>query len=241
MQDGLSVALSSSVALERRLNTIADNIANANTVGFRATQVRFEELVTGPSTSSTTFVSDGTSYLSTRKGGLTETGNPLDFATQGDVWFGISTPAGTVLTKDGRFKMDEGGALVTLEGHPVVDPGGAPIQLDPRAGPPVAGADGFLMQNGKQVGALGLFDYAPGPDFQRYGNSGILPGTPPEPAVDRSDAGVVQGFLEQSNVNPIEEMSRLITVQRTFESVGALMQNTGASLEEAIRLIGGQQ
>ncbi len=240
MQDGLYVALSSHVALQHRLETIADNIANSNTVGFRATQIRFEELLSGASSTDTSFVSEGTTYLSPRKGGTVETGNPLDFATQGDVWFGIDTPAGMVVTKDGRFKMTPDGELVTLEGYPVVDPGGAPIQLDPKAGPPVAGSDGFLVQNGKQVGAIGLFEYTPGPDFERFGNSGLIPGSPPDPAVDRSDVGVIQGFVEQSNVNPIEEMSRLITVQRTFEGVAALMQSSGSSLEEAIRLIGGQ-
>ncbi|MBA3447606.1 MAG: flagellar hook-basal body complex protein, partial [Pseudaminobacter sp.] len=86
MQDGLYVALSSQIALERRLNTIADNVANASTIGFRATGVRFEDVVTGLGDKSVSFASTGDTYLSSKKGALTETGNPFDFAIQGDAW-----------------------------------------------------------------------------------------------------------------------------------------------------------
>lgn len=158
MQDGLYVALSSQIALERRLNTIADNVANASTVGFRATGVKFEDIVSGLGQKSVSFVSTGDTYLSTASGGLRETGNPFDFAIKGDAWFGIETPAGTVMTRDGRFTLQENGALVTVEGYPVLDAGGAPIQLDPREGPPEASADGMLRQNGQAVGALGLYN-----------------------------------------------------------------------------------
>lgn len=238
MQDGLYVALSSQIALERRLNTIADNVANASTVGFRATGVKFEDIVSGLGQKSVAFVSPGDTYLSTASGGLRETGNPFDFAIKGDAWFGIETPAGVVMTRDGRFTMQENGDLVSVEGYPVLDAGGAPIQLDPNDGPPQAGADGSLTQNGRLVAAIGLFAFDPGPDFTRYGNSGIVPKTPPQPLVDRQDIGVSQGFVEQSNVNPLMEMTRLIQVQRAFENVSALIRNAGSSVDEAIKTLG---
>jgi flagellar basal-body rod protein FlgF len=86
MQDSLYVALSSQVALERRLNTIADNVANASTVGFRATGVKFEDVVSGTGSRSVSFASSGTTFMSTSNGSKVETGNPLDFAIQGDAW-----------------------------------------------------------------------------------------------------------------------------------------------------------
>ena len=110
---------------------------------------------------------------------------------------------------------------MTIEGYPVLDAGGAPIQLDPRNGPPRAGADGSLRQGDKLVGALGLYNFDPGPNFVRFGNSGIVPAGEPEPVVDRIDAGVAQGFLEESNVNPVLEITRLIMVQRAFENGAA--------------------
>ena len=234
MQTGLYVSLSAQLALEKRLTTIADNVANAGTVGYRATEVKFEDLVSGVGTDSTSFVSAGKTYLSTEAGPLRQTGGAFDFAIQGDAWFSIQTPAGNVLTRDGRFTMLETGDLVTLEGHPVLDPGGAPIQLDPQGGEPVAGKDGMLRQNGDQVAAIGLFSYTPGKEFMRYGNSGVIPAAPPEALVDRTDIGVVQGFVEDSNVNPVEEMTRLIMVQRAFERASALARESGEALDMTV-------
>lgn len=238
MQDGLYVALSSQIALERRLNTIADNVANASTIGFRATGVRFEDVVSGIGDKAVSFASSGDTYLSSKTGSLNETGNPFDFAIQGDAWFGIETPAGTVMTRDGRFSMIDTGQLVTVEGYPVLDGGGAPIQLDPRNGPPQSGADGVLRQDGQIIGAIGLFSFNPGANFQRFGNSGIIPSGEPEPVVDRVDVGVAQGFLEESNVNPMLEMTRLIAVQRAFENTAAVMRSTEQTFGEAIKTLG---
>jgi len=238
VQDGLYVALSSQVALEKRLNTIADNVANSSTVGFRATGVRFEDVVSGLEDNAVSFVSTGDTFLSTASGPMRETGNPFDFAIKGTAWFGMETPAGTVMTRDGRFTLTENGDLVTLEGHPVLDAGGAPIQLDPQNGPPTAGADGSLRQGDRLVGALGLFSFDPGTNFVRYGNSGVVPAGEPEPLVDRLEAGVVQGFLEESNVNPMLEITRLVMVQRAFENGAALLRDTESSYDDAIKTLG---
>jgi flagellar basal-body rod protein FlgF len=238
MQDGLYVALSSQIALEKRLNTIADNVANSSTIGYRATGVKFEDVVSGLTDKAISFVTSGNTYISDANGPLRETGNPFDFAIKGNAWFGIETPAGTVMTRDGRFSLTENGEMVTIEGYPVLDAGGAPIQLDPRNGPPRAGADGSLRQGDNLVGALGLFNFDPGPNFVRFGNSGIVPAGEPEPVVDRVDAGVTQGFLEESNVNPVLEITRLIMVQRAFENGAAMIRNTESSYDEAIKTLG---
>jgi len=238
MQTGLYVALSSQMALERRLTTLADNVANAGTVGFRAGGITFSDVMTGLTEEAVSFVSTGEDFYDTRAGGLQETGNPFDFAVQGDAWFAVETPAGPVMTRDGRFTMLETGELVTLEGHAVLDAGGAPLVLDPQAGPPEAGADGMLRQNGQLIGAIGLFSFTPGPNATRYGNSGFLPGTQPQPVVDQPDVGVAQGFLEGSNVNSVNEMMRLIQVQRAFEQVTALMSDSDTAMKEAIQTMG---
>lgn len=238
MQNSLYVALSSQVALEKRLNTIADNVANASTIGFRATGVKFEDVVSSIDDKALSFVSSGDTFVSNANGPLRETGNPFDFAVKGDAWFGIETPAGTVMTRDGRFTLSENGELMSIEGYPVLDSGGAPIQLDPRNGPPSAGADGSLRQSDNLVGALGLFNFDPGVNFVRFGNSGIVPSGEPEPVVDRIDAGVVQGFLEESNVNPMLEITKLIMVQRAFENGAAMIRDTESSYDEAIKTLG---
>ncbi len=134
--------------------------------------------------------------------------------------------------------MGQNGELLSTEGYPVLDAGGAPLQLDPRGGPPTVGKDGSLRQGEQLAGAIGLFNFQPGENFVRFGNSGVVPPGEPEPIVDRIDVGVAQGFVEQSNVNPVLEMTRLIQVQRAFENVAALVRQTGSTTEDAIQTLG---
>jgi flagellar basal-body rod protein FlgF len=239
MQSGLYVALSSQISLEKRMNTIADNLANMNTVGFRATQMKFDDVMTKVEGARVDYVSPGEEYLSNETGAMVQTKNPLDFAIKGDAWFSINTNQGPALTKDGRFSMLQTGDVVTLEGNPVLDAGGAPIQLNAAEGPPTASKDGILYQNNRPVAQLGLFEANIGPNFRRVGNTAVIPTENPQPVVNRSDVGVMQGFVEEANVNPILQMTQMITVSRTFEHVTQLMRDGEASFSDAIKTLGG--
>ncbi|SOE18165.1 flagellar basal-body rod protein FlgF [Hoeflea halophila] len=238
MQSSLYVSLSSQIALERRLTTLADNVANANTAGFRATEVKFNEVLANTGSTDVSFVDEGQDYLSTANGGLKGTGSALDFAIRGDAWFMIETPTGKMLTRDGRFTLTATGQLVNVDGYPVLDPGEAPIELDPDGEAPKAGRDGGLTQDGFRRGAIGLFsaDFRDG--FTRKASLGIVPTIPPEPVLDADNAGLVQGYVENSNVNALAEMSRLIMISRAFENVSAMTQSTEDVFKEAIRTLG---
>ena len=239
MQSGLYVALSSQISLEKRMNTIADNLANMNTVGFRATQMKFDDVMTKVEGAKVDYVSTGQEYLSSDTGAMVQTKNPLDFAIRGDAWFSVQSPQGDALTKDGRFSMLQTGDVVTLEGYPVLDASGSPIQLNAAAGPPTASKDGILYQNGKPVAQLGLFQADIGPNFTRVGNTAVIPTQNPEPVINNSDVGVMQGFIEEANVNPILQMTQMITVSRTFEYVTQLMRDGESSISDAIKTVGG--
>jgi flagellar basal-body rod protein FlgF len=244
MQSGIYVGISSQIALERRLTTISDNIANMNTVGFRSTEVKFNEILSQTQNDKNTkiaFVSQGNDYLSTRNGELEQTGNSLDFAVKGDAWFAIQTPQGQVLTRDGRFSMSLTGELISTQGYSVLDSGGAPIQLDPRGPSPKVGQDGRIMQGGQMVGQIGVFTVDIDKGFYRADNSGIVPTDTPQPVVDTMGIGVMQGFLEQSNVNAIGEMTQLIQVNRAFESISSLMSTSEDNFSSAMRTLGGSQ
>ncbi|KQR77751.1 flagellar biosynthesis protein FlgF [Rhizobium sp. Leaf384] len=241
MQTGLYVGVSSQIALEKRMNTLADNVANSTTVGFRATEVKFNTVLGDTKPNKVAFVGEGAEFLNTKTGGLSHTGNSLDVAVKGDAWLSIETPAGPALTRDGRFSLTETGDLVTLRGYPVLDAGGAPIQLNANAGELVIGKDGAIRQNGTQVAALGLYEANFARGFNRYDNSAILPNAAPDPIVDRMDVGVMQGYVEESNVNPVQEMSQLITVSRAFESIASLLRDSETSLDEAIKTLGGSK
>ncbi len=238
MQNGLYVALSAEIALERRLETIADNIANMNTAGYRATGVSFESEVMRAGAAVTSYVSPGADYLSRRAGGLVKTGNSLDFAIQGEGWLGIQTPTGTAYTRDGRASLDESGTLRTVNGNPILDAGGAPILVDAAGGPLVVSSDGMITQNGRQVGAIGLFAIDPNAILRRAENSGVVPDRQPTPILDFTRDGIVQGAIESSNVDPVREMTHLIDVTRAFDGVAAETAQSEGSAQDAIKTLG---
>ncbi|MGO4573392.1 flagellar basal-body rod protein FlgF [Microvirga sp. 2TAF3] len=238
MQSALYVSLSAQVAMEKRLNTIANNIANMNTGGFRADEIKFEEVLSTVGKSDVAFASSGENFISRRTGPIIKTDNPLDVAIQGDAWFSFVTPSGTAYTRDGRMKMSENGDLQTIAGYAVLDSGGAPIALDPNAGPPTVGRDGSIMQSNNQVGSLGLFRLSNDSKLQRFGNSGVFSSVPGEAVQDFTSIAVQQGYSEGSNVNPIMEMTKMIALQRTFDSASTTIQETEGTLMSAIRTLG---
>jgi flagellar basal-body rod protein FlgF len=238
MQSALYVALSAQVALEKRLNTVANNVANVNTGGFRADEVKFEEVLSTTAKEAVSFASSGENFISRRAGPMNKTDNPLDVAIQGDGWLAFNAPNGVAYTRDGRMKMSENGDLQTLNGYPVLDAGGAPIALDPRGGTPTITRDGAILQGDNQVGQLGLFTLGSNSKLTRFGNSGVFSSQPGAPVEDFNSHGLQQGYSEGSNVNPILEMTKMIAVQRSFESAATTIQESESSLMNAIRTLG---
>jgi flagellar basal-body rod protein FlgF len=238
MQSSLYVTLSAQVAMEKRLNTIANNVANMNTGGFRADEVKFEEILSLAAKEHVSFASSGQNFVSRRTGPITKTDNPLDVAIQGEAWFAFNGPSGAVYTRDGRFKMNENGDLLTVEGYQVLDAGGAPIALDPMAGSPTISRDGTIMQGTNQVGAIGIFNLRNDSRLSRFGNSGVMSSIPGEVVQDFNSAGVQQGYSEGSNVNPVLEMTKMIAVQRNFDSAATTIQESESTLMDAIRTLG---
>lgn len=238
MQSSLYVSLSAQMALMRRIEAISNNVANSSTAGFRAEEIKFEQLISSSTTEPTAFVSPGITYLSRRVGEIVKTDNPFDVAVKGDAWLSIQTPAGNIYTRDGRMRMTPTGELQTLNGYAVLDVGGSPVQLNPNAGAPTIGPDGNVTQGTRQIGALGLFTIPENAKLNRFENSGVIPDQPATPALDFNQVGVTQGFVERSNVNPVMEISKMIMVQRTFDSVAGTIRQTETTLNDAIRTLG---
>ena len=239
MQAGLYVALSGQVALQKRLETIAHNVANSSTAGFRGESVSFQTIMAGAGPASTAFVAPSGAWLSREAGEIRKTDNPLDVAVQGEGWLAIRTPDGVAYTRDGRMRMLETGELQTLTGHAVLDAGDSPVVVDPNAGPPRIARDGMITQNGRQIGALGLFRLPEDAPLRRYDTSSVMSDAPGRPVLDFVGNGVAQGFVEGANVNPVMEVARLMTVSRAFESVSHLIEATETSLQDAIKTLGG--
>ena len=106
------------------------------------------------------------------------------------------------------------------------------------AGPPVIARDGMITQGGRQTGAIGLFQIDDKAKLSRFDNSAVIPDRPATPILDFTSNGIMQGFVEGANVNPVMEMANLIKVTRTFESVASLSQTADSSLQDAIKTLG---
>lgn len=231
------ISISAQVALQNRLDAVANNIANSSTPGFRAGGVRFEALLSDNLGGQTDYVSSANTYISRNAGGMNYTGGTLDVAVSGDAWFGIKTPAGTAYTRDGRFHVDVEGNLKTVDNYPVLDPGGGEITIDANAGPVTIGEDGSISQKGKRVANIGLFTIPDKAKLSRYDNSSVIPDLAAEPVEDATSNSVRQGFIEGSNVNPMLELTRLIAVQRAFDRASASVDGNDELQQQAIRTL----
>lgn len=238
MRVNLYVSMSGQMALEKRLETVATNLANVNTAGYRAEGVSFASALSKAGGRPASFATTGASYVSRAQGAAERTENPFDVAIQGDGWFAIKTPAGTAYTRDGRFQVAATGQLQTLNGHPVLDAGGAAMLLDQTGGPPKITSDGMVTQNGNQLGAIGLFSIPASANLTRYGNSAVLPDRPATAVLDFTQASVTQGFAEGSNVNPVLEMTKLIEIQRAFDGLTNANTSSDSTLRDAIKTLG---
>lgn len=239
MSTSIHIGLAAQRTMLQRLETIAANVANESTPGYRAEEISFKALVSPNAEPRATFPVRGETHIATRAGAVTSTGNSLDVAISGDAWFQIATADGRALTRDGRFAMSAGGELQTVTGLPVLDAGGAPVVLDPAGGPPSIARDGRVLQAGRQTGAIGLFMLDPATRLSRGAAGSVVPDRDPIPQLDFDRASMAQGFIERSNVDPVKEIARLIALQRTFDAVSSTLAEAEAAQSEAIKSLGG--
>lgn len=224
MENTAYIALSRQLVLSRQLDIIANNMANANTASFKRSDLAFVEYLVKPDANGDpTFVNaDGKVAMvqdlgmvrDTDQGPMTQTGAPLDLAISGDAYFEVNTPDGVRYTRLGRFQVDSGSQLVTGDGFAVQGEGG-PIFVPPDDGEIKIARDGTISSDGGILGKLRLVRFA---DEQglRNDNAGLyIATTPPTPA---TDSEVIQGMVEESNVQPVVELTQLIAVMRNFEA-----------------------
>lgn len=215
MESAFYTTLTRQSGLMREMRTIANNIANSSTTGYRQEGLIFAEHIVdvdnGPSLSMASANVRNTSYA---QGTITQTGSTLDLAIEGDGFFLIETPAGERLTRNGSFAISAAGDLVTNDGYRVLDAGGAPVFIPPDGGNLGISGDGTISSDGRLIGQIGLVMPTEMTAVVREG--GVM---------FRSEAGVEpvlnpvirQGFLESSNVDPLGQIARMIEVQRAYE------------------------
>jgi len=236
------VSLSLATALQRSMDMAAHNMANASTAGYKTTHPLFEAVQPdGQDDEAISYVEDRGTYLNTSQGALVATGNPLDLALSGTGWLSYQTDAGaTAYGRDGRLTINAEGQLTTLEGRPVLNPGGTPITLPQTLGQDIAiSSDGTIAD--AEGGVLGQIGIVRVPDVGKLvpiGGGLYLYGEGGGNVTADADTTLSQGFVEQSNVQPIVEMTRLMDIQRAYERAAKLMTDSNDLTRQAIQRLG---
>ncbi len=257
MMRALWSAASGMTAQELNVDTIANNLANVNTVGYKKQRAEFQDLMydtlreagsaaaEGVELPTGIQVGLGTRTAATRKlfqqGTFQETGNPLDMVIEGDGFFQVLLPNGTVaFTRAGAFKIDSEGNVVTSDGFPLEPP----LVIPPDTTSISVGNDGTVSattadaDQPQEIGQLELARFANPAGLRNLGHSLLGATAASGEAITGSPSmdglgGISQGVLEMSNVKVVEEMVNMITAQRAYEANSQAIRIADQMLEIA--------
>lgn len=242
MENGLYVAASRQLTLRRSLDIVADNIANANTAGFKVESLGLTQDVAHSASHShgpkpTTFVDDWALLRNFTQGAIEVTGRPLDVAIEGDGFFAVQNGDETAYTRDGRFSLNGEGELVTQTGQAVLDTGNQPITLEQAARIEID-TRGVVFADGDEVAQLGVVSFDNQSGLSRLGKGLFVApeGVVAQPMAE--DTRLTQEAVEGSNVTPISEITRLIEITRTYESVTRMIKNAEDLSKRTIERLG---
>ncbi len=227
MNRGIYPLLSGGIAQEMKLEMISNNLSNINTIGYKKDKAIFKSYLPSynepyPDGGSffgkdKAFVQYDRSVIDLSGGPIKNTGNKLDLAINGDGFFAIEKDGGMRYTRNGNFSLDDQRRIVTQDGDPVLGEGG-PIQLP--EGEITVDEKGTVYAGNQEAGMLRIVTFANQDSLEKEGES-LLSGGAEQPSENFS---MVQGGLEQSNVNTIEEMASMIEVLRGYESYQKAIQ-----------------
>jgi flagellar basal-body rod protein FlgG len=243
MLEGLYSAAAGMEAQQDRLDAISNDLANADTPGYQAARVGFEDLLYNASSEQGTGVAVGAGASAVNlgpsqvSGGVQETGKPLDLAIDGDAYFEVKQPDGsTALTLDGEFQLDAKGQLTTGSGlivqPPITIPSGiSPSQL-------TISGDGTVSAAGKTFGKIALVTVTAPEQLSAAGDSLLVPSAAsgePKPA---SGATIIQGSLNNSNVDLASEMTQMMDAEQTYSLTSKAIDMQAQMLQIANQLRG---
>jgi len=241
MVSGKYSALAGAVSREQAVANIANNLANVNTTGYKKMLVSFESILRG---SKQTTDANGINYSRIRQtftdfssGPVKETGNTYDLAIHGTGFFKVLGPEGPLYTRNGSFHLDGNGALLTKNGYPVLSDGDTPVEI-PQAGTSKIsinslGAISSLdeLGNREEVGQIALVAIDDPSKLKRRDNTMFeLQQGAQEVVLD--DPQIVSGGLEVSNVNMVDEMTRMIAGHRLYETYHKILKGYSTISEQ---------
>ncbi|NJL07478.1 MAG: flagellar basal-body rod protein FlgF [Methylacidiphilales bacterium] len=243
MENTSLVGLSRQVALRRELDVIANNLANLTTAGFKSERVLFEEYLMPVARDENfrspdyrvSFVQDRATAHDLAPGALKTTGNPLDLAIDGDAFFTVQAPSGERYQRNGSFQINSVGELVTQEGYQVIGESG-PIRFEPTDTEITVATDGTIsIVNGNTSQTRGKLKLARFGEAHALEKDSLSTWRSNQPAqAQLSTTRVVQGAVEQSNVQAVVQLARMMEVTRSYTSLASLMKSGDELRSDAI-------
>jgi flagellar basal-body rod protein FlgF len=238
MENALLVGLTAQIALRRNMEIIANNLANVSTAGFKRETPMFEELLAqieadNGALSEIAFVRDWGVMRDMTAGSLLQTGSQLDVAVEGTGMLVVRTAQGDRYTRDGHLKLDATGQIVTADGDPVVGDGG-PITVPPGETEIKIANDGTVSTRSGIVGRFQVVAFPPGA-LKKEGGNLYGADAAPEPA---QNTRVLQGMIERSNVEPVQEMTKMIEVLRAYQHSTETLNATDDLIRRALQRLG---
>lgn len=221
MRTSAYLALSRQAAIQRGMTVIANNLANATTTAYRAERTVFDEALVRAGRRSVAFVQDVAQARDRAPGPITQTGNPLDLALEGPGYFAFATQGGVRYGRAGHLEIDHGGQLVNASGHALLDESGNPIALPLDEPTLTVAGDGTISGRRGPLGRIGIVTFA-NESLLRHAGGGLFAADAP-PLATPPNAQVVQGALEDSNVQPVLEMTAMLASVRAFEGAQKLL------------------
>lgn len=239
MENTSYTTLTRQVGLLREIQSVAHNIANLSTTGYRKEGVVFAEYVrnVGPGEPSLSMADASVRRSDFSQGPLAMTGGVFDIAIEGPGFFMVATPDGDRFTRAGAFTPDENGFLVAPDGSQLLDAGGAAIFVPPDAMAITIGADGTMAADGIPISQIGLWTTLEPAEMDRADGIRFNPAGDVLPV---ENGRILQGFIEGSNVSAVTEIARMIEVQRAYELGQSFLDREDDRVRAAIRTIGQQ-
>lgn len=229
------------ISLQLKQEITANNLANANTTGYKKDGV-FRKYLIDHNTilrrNATDFrnIEDVDEVLvNFRQGSIQPTGNPLDTAIDGDGFFAVQTPQGVRYTRNGNFQLDQNGLLVTGNGYFVLGANG-PIQLQGQE--VMIGDDATVSVDGNLIDVLQIVDFPRPYQLNKIGDGLFEAAEGTAAPLNTTQFKVRQGALEQANVEIIEEMVEIIRTARDFETNQKSITMQDTTLDRAVNDIG---
>lgn len=235
MENSLYIGLSKQVVLRENMDIIAQNVANVNTPGYRGQNMVFSEYIEDPRymAEDMSMVLDYGQYQMTDPGNVKDTGNSFDIALVGQGFLGIQTPGGEIqYTRAGNLTMDQNGVLKNARGMSVANTRGGDIVIPEDAKEVLIDRKGVVSTDQGVIGQLMIAEFNNYQELNPVGNG--LYATPEQP-IPATDTAVIQGKLEGSNVQPVVEMTRMISVLREYQALQNMMENEHERLQTAAR------